>query len=186
MLERILLEGLSAAHSFGDSQKILFSNLDLTEPEGSTPVRLALDERGPLNQRLNWCLLTLEKLHINAIWLEVRTHLHLIDLARDNRANSCESLQWLSIGILSTRRINDDPVTLTHTLYGRMLRLRFNAAAQPLPEAGARYERTLEAVGCSGLLARWSASGSVSELVETLAKGFNGPLCFRINMVSLI
>jgi len=121
MLERILLEGLSAAHSFGDSQKILFSNLDLTEPEGSTPVRLALDERGPLNQRLNWCLLTLEKLHINAIWLEVRTHLHLIDLARDNRANSCESLQWLSIGILSTRRINDDPVTLTHTLYGRFL-----------------------------------------------------------------
>jgi hypothetical protein len=27
-----------------------------------------------------------------------------------------------------------------------------NAAAQPLPEAEARYERTLKAVGCSGLL----------------------------------
>jgi hypothetical protein len=36
-----------------------------------------------------------------------------------------------------------------------------NAAPQPLPEAGARHERTLEAVGCRRLLGADSTSGTL-------------------------
>jgi hypothetical protein len=36
----------------------------------------------------------------------------------------------------------------------RQLEMKPNAAAQPLPEAEATKERTLEAVGCSGLFGK--------------------------------
>src|SRR5262245_59124092 len=76
---RIFIERL-AAHGLGYQVEVPRRDLELTEAEGRTPVRLVLDERQLVDQRLDRRLVTLEELDVDSIGPEFGGHLHLIDM----------------------------------------------------------------------------------------------------------
>lgn len=97
-LERIRLELPLDAHRFGDELEIVGGHFDLAEAERCTPLSLVPYEGQGVDERLDWRLFRLEKVHINPVRLEIFCHLDLIDLACRYQPDGREGLQRLAIG----------------------------------------------------------------------------------------
>ena len=82
----------------------------LTETESGSPVCLALDERQLPYQRLDRCLVTLQKIDVHPVRLEFGSHFDLIDLPRCHDADRGEGLQDLSVGIRGAGGLHDQAI----------------------------------------------------------------------------
>ena len=108
-----------AAHRLGYQVKVLCGYPKMTKAKGRAPMRLVLDERQPSDQRLDWYLLTIEKLDVNSIRFEVGSHLDLINLLRTDYADRSERLKDISVRIGRTRRIHDQAIACSKLLQWR-------------------------------------------------------------------
>lgn len=100
---RILFEGTFAAHRLDDEQKVRFRDFELSEPENSAPMLLALDKRQLFDQRFDGRLLALHKLHVNSIGLEVGADFDLIYLAGGDNPHKGKALQRFATRVFRAR-----------------------------------------------------------------------------------
>src|SRR5580692_12215790 len=88
----VLYELRLNAHRFGNPHEVFCWHPEMTEAKDCTPTGLVLDEGKRLNQRLDWCLFRLEKIHVDPIGLEVFGQLHTIHLTAIHGADCGEAL----------------------------------------------------------------------------------------------
>src|SRR2546423_4069242 len=84
-------------------------------------MRLALDERQVLDQRLDRCLLCLEERYVDSVRLEVFGHCNLVDLTRRHNTNGSEVLQWRTVGVRHAGRVHGQPIAGMQALKRRLL-----------------------------------------------------------------